>query len=88
MHASCIHTYMCMHLHSLICLQVSNRVYPESEEKMVRQLQKNKELFTEVVAETVEKGVDKYSEVVQDAVKFASIIGLSCGEGGCNITSQ
>jgi hypothetical protein len=39
-------------------------------------------LFTEVVAETVEKGVDKYSEVVQYAVKFASIIGLSCGEGG------
>ena len=49
---------------------------------MARQLQKNKELFAEVVAETVEKGVVNYSEVVQDAVKFASIMGLSCGEGG------
>ena len=42
----------------------------------------NKELFAEVVAETLEKGVQNHSEVVLDAVKFASIMGLSCGEGG------
>ena len=34
------------------------------------------------MAQTVEKGVENYLEVVQDAVKFASIMGLSCGEGG------
>jgi hypothetical protein len=52
------------------------------KEKMARQLHKNKELFAEVVAETMEKGVENYSEVVQDVVKFTSIMGLSCGEGG------
>ena len=52
------------------------------KEKMARQLHKNKELFAEVVAETVEKGVENYSEVIQDTVKFAPIMGLSCGEGG------
>jgi hypothetical protein len=52
------------------------------KEKMARQLLKNKKLFAEVVAEIVEKGVENYSEVVPDAVKFASIMGLSCGEGG------
>jgi hypothetical protein len=45
-------------------------------------LHKNKELFAEVVAETSEKRVENHSEVVLDAVKFASIMGLSCGEGG------
>jgi hypothetical protein len=45
-------------------------------------LHKNKELFTEVVAGTSEKGEENYSEVVLDALKFASNIGLICGEGG------
>jgi hypothetical protein len=44
-------------------------------------LHKNKELFAEVVADTLEKGEENYSEVVLDAVKFASSIGLSCGYG-------
>jgi hypothetical protein len=52
------------------------------KEKMARQLQKNKGLFAEVAGETVEKGVENHSEAVQEAVKFASIMGLSCGEGG------
>jgi hypothetical protein len=52
------------------------------KEKIAKQLHKNKELFTEVVVETTEKGVENYSEVVLDAVKFASIVGLSGGEGG------
>jgi hypothetical protein len=45
-------------------------------------LHKNKELFAEVAAETSEKGVENHLEVVLDALKFASIVGLSCGEGG------
>jgi hypothetical protein len=38
--------------------------------------------FTEVVADTSEKGEENYSEVVLDALKFASNMGLTCGEGG------
>ena len=52
------------------------------KEKIAQQLHKNKELFAEVVEETVEKGVENYLEVVQDAVKFASIMRLFCDEGG------
>ena len=51
------------------------------KEKLAKQLHKNKELFAEVVADTSEKGEENYSEVVLDAVKFASSMGLSCGEG-------
>jgi hypothetical protein len=51
------------------------------KEKLAKQLHKNKELFAEVVADTSEKGEESYSEVVLDAVKFASNMGLSCGEG-------
>ena len=47
------------------------------KEKITKQLQKNKDLFAEVVMETAEN----YSEVVLDAMKFASTMGLSCGEG-------
>jgi hypothetical protein len=47
------------------------------KEKIAKQLQKNKDLFAEVVVETVEKGVENYSEVVLDAMKFASTMGLS-----------
>ena len=32
--------------------------------------------------ETSEKGVENHLEVVLDALKFTSIVGLSCGEGG------
>ena len=49
------------------------------KEKLAKQLHK-KELFAEVVADTSEKGEESYSEVVLHAVKFASIMGLSCGE--------
>ena len=52
------------------------------KEKIAKQLQKNKDLFAEVVVETTEKGAENYSEVVLDAMKFASTMGLSCGEGG------
>jgi hypothetical protein len=52
------------------------------KEKIAKQLQKNKDLFAEVVVEIVEKGAKNYSEVVLDAMKFTSIVGLSCGEGG------
>jgi hypothetical protein len=52
------------------------------KEKFAKQLHKNKELFNEVVADTSEKGEEKYSEVVLDALKFASNMGLNCGEGG------
>ena len=45
-------------------------------------MQKNKDLFAEVVVDTAEKGAENHSEVVLDAMKFASIVGLSCGEGG------
>jgi hypothetical protein len=51
------------------------------KEKFVKQLHKNKELFNEVVADTSEKGEENYSEVVLDALKFASNMGLNCGEG-------
>jgi hypothetical protein len=51
------------------------------KEKIAKQLQKNKDLFAEVVVEIVEKGVENYSEVVLDPMKFASTMGLSCGEG-------
>ncbi|XP_059431002.1 uncharacterized protein LOC132164496 [Corylus avellana] len=52
------------------------------KEKLAKQLQKNKELFADVVAEPAEKGAGNYSEVVIDAVNFASSVGLSNGEGG------
>jgi hypothetical protein len=52
------------------------------KEKIAKRLHKNKELFAEVVVETAEKGVENYSEVVLDAVKFTSVVGLSGGEGG------
>jgi hypothetical protein len=52
------------------------------KENIAKQLQKNKDLFAEVVVETVEKGAENYSEVVLDAMKFASTVGLSSGEGG------
>jgi hypothetical protein len=52
------------------------------KEKIVKQLHKNKELFAEVVVETSEMGVENYSEVVLDAVKFVSSVGLSNGYGG------
>ena len=52
------------------------------KEKIAKQLHKNKELFAKVVAETSEKGVENYSEVVLDAVKFVSSVGLSNGYGG------
>jgi hypothetical protein len=45
------------------------------KEKIAKQLHKNKELFAEVVAETSEKGVENYSEVVLDAVKFVFNVG-------------
>ena len=45
------------------------------KEKFAKQLHKNKELFTEVVADTSEKGEENYSEVVLDAFKFTSNIG-------------
>jgi hypothetical protein len=41
---------------------------------------KNRELFTGVVADTSEKGEENYSEVALDALKFASNMGLTCGE--------
>jgi hypothetical protein len=49
------------------------------EEKIAKQLQKNKDLFAEFVVETAEKGAENYLKVVLDAMKFASIVGLSCG---------
>ena len=52
------------------------------KEKIAKQLHKNKELFAEVVADNSEKEEENYSEVVLDAVKFASSVGLSYGEGG------
>jgi hypothetical protein len=52
------------------------------KEKFAKQLHKNKEFFNEVVADTSEKGEENYSEVVLDALKFASNMGLNCGEGG------
>jgi hypothetical protein len=52
------------------------------KEKLAKQLHKNKELFAEVVAVTSKKGEKNYSEVVLDAVKFASSMRLSYGEGG------
>jgi hypothetical protein len=52
------------------------------KEKIAKQLQKNKDLFAEVVVETEEKGAENYSEVVLDVMKFASTMGLSCGKGG------
>ena len=51
------------------------------KEKLAKQLHKNKELFAEVVADTSENGEENYLEVLLDAVKFASSMGLSCGEG-------
>jgi hypothetical protein len=51
------------------------------KEKLAKQLHKNKELFAKVVADSLEKGEENYLEVVLDAVKFASSMGLSCGEG-------
>jgi hypothetical protein len=52
------------------------------KDKIAKKLQKNKDLFAEVVVETAEKGAENYSEVVLDMMKFASTMGLSCGEGG------
>jgi hypothetical protein len=52
------------------------------KEKIAKQLRKNNDLFAKVVVETSKKGVENYSEVMLDAVKFASIVGLSNGEGG------
>jgi hypothetical protein len=49
------------------------------KDKIVKQLLKNKELIAEVVAETSVEGVEGYSKVVLDAVKFTPIVGLSCG---------
>jgi hypothetical protein len=49
------------------------------QEKVAQQLHKNKLLLAEVVADTSEKGVVGYSEVVLDVVKFASFVGLMCG---------
>jgi hypothetical protein len=47
------------------------------KEKINKQLQKNEDLFAKVVIETAEN----YSNVVLDAMKFTSTVGLSCGEG-------
>jgi hypothetical protein len=52
------------------------------KKKFAKQLHKNKELFNEVVADTSEKGKENYLEVVLDALKFTSNMGLNCGEGG------
>ena len=47
------------------------------KEKVAKQLHKNKELFTEVVAEIPVEGVEGYSKVVINAVNFAPLVGLS-----------
>ena len=49
------------------------------KDKIAKRLHKNKELLVEVVAETSVEGVEGYSKVVLNAVKFAPIVGLSCG---------
>jgi hypothetical protein len=51
------------------------------KEKFAKQVHENRELFTEVVADTSEKGEENYSEVALDALKFASNMGWTCGEG-------
>jgi hypothetical protein len=51
------------------------------KEKFAKQVHKNRELFTEVVADTSEKGEENYSEVALDALKFASNMGWTSGEG-------
>jgi hypothetical protein len=51
------------------------------KEKFAKQVHKNRELFTEVVADTLEKGEENYSEVALDALKFASNMGWTSGEG-------
>jgi hypothetical protein len=52
------------------------------KEKFAKEVHKNKDLFNEVVADTSEKGEENYSEVVLDAVKFASNMGWNCGDEG------
>jgi hypothetical protein len=49
------------------------------KDKIAKQVHKNKELLAKVVAETPVEGVEGYSKVLLDVVKFASIVGLSCG---------
>jgi guanylate kinase len=39
------------------------------KEKIAKQLQKNKDLFAEVVVEIAEKGTKNYSEMVLDVMK-------------------
>jgi hypothetical protein len=51
-----------------------------AKEKFAKQVHKNRELFIEVVADTSKKG-ENYSEVALDALKFASNMGWTCGEG-------
>jgi hypothetical protein len=51
------------------------------KEKFAKQVHKNRELFTEVVADTSENGEENYSEVALDALKFASNMGWTSGEG-------
>jgi hypothetical protein len=52
-----------------------------AKEKFAKQVYKNRELFTEVVADTSEKGEENYSEVALYALKFASNMGWTGGEG-------
>jgi hypothetical protein len=52
------------------------------KDKFAKEVHKNKDLFNEVVADTSEKGEENYSEVVLDAVKFASNMGWNCGDEG------
>jgi hypothetical protein len=50
------------------------------KDKIVKQLLKKKELLAEFVAETlVEEGVEGYSKVALNAMKFAPTMRLSCG---------
>jgi hypothetical protein len=52
-----------------------------AKEKFAKQVYKNRELFTEVVVDSPEKGEENYSEVALDALKFASKMGWTGGEG-------
>ena len=49
------------------------------KDKIAKQVHKNKELLAKVAAETPVEGVEGYSKVMLDAVKFTSTMGLSCG---------
>jgi hypothetical protein len=49
------------------------------KDKVAKQLNKNKELLTEVVIDNPEEGVEEYSKEVHRTLKMAFVVGMTLG---------